>query len=163
MKPGILKYITLIILILSAGSCAQHDKVVDFDKEEVVKSIRLMANSYYQAIAERGLTAEFEYLDDSPDFFWVPPGYLSALSYDSVKNILETNAKGFTAINFHWDTLAIYPLTNEIANYSGIVSGAMTDTSNVTSDVSIIESGTFIRRETGWKFLSGQSAVLDSK
>ncbi|MEQ8217116.1 MAG: hypothetical protein RIM68_13725 [Arenibacter sp.] len=61
-----------------------------------------------------------------------------------------------------WDTLQIFPLTNEIANYFGIVEGVMVDTSGLESAISIIESGTIIKRESGWKLLSGQSEILDS-
>ena len=81
-----------------------------------------MLKEYHAAIEKDGLTAEFQYLDHSADFFWVPPGYTSALTYDSVRTILTQNAKGFSAITFEWDTLQIFPLSEEIANYSGVVS-----------------------------------------
>ncbi|MDW7690645.1 hypothetical protein R9C00_22195 [Flammeovirgaceae bacterium SG7u.111] len=55
--------------------------------------------------------------------------------------------------------LEVFPLTNEIANYSGTVRGRMVDKSGVETNVTIIESGTVIKREDGWKLLSGQSAV----
>jgi len=102
-------------------------------------------------------------LDKSSDFFWVPPGYNTALSYDSVKNILEINSKAYRSVEFQWDTIQIFPLTNEIANYSGIVNGIMIDTSGIKSTVSIIESGTIIKREDGWKLLSGQSRLLETE
>jgi len=102
-------------------------------------------------------------LDQSTDFFWVPPGYKSALSYDSVRQILEINAKSFRAIEFNWDTLQVFPLSDKIANYSGIVKGSMIDTSGIKSSVIIIESGTVIKRSDGWKLLSGQSAILNSE
>ena len=119
-----------------------------------------MLDNYHDDIKKGGLTAEFKYLDDSEDFFWVPPGYESALTYDSVKTILETNASNFRNVEFHWDVLQIFPLTNEIVNYAGIVGGQLTDTSNNSIIVSIIESGTLIKRHDGWKLLSGQSANL---
>ena len=112
-------------------------------------------------IRQDGLTAEFKYLDQSTDFFWVPPGDKSSLSYDSVRKILESNAKSFQAIEFNWDTLQVFPLSDKIANYSGIVKGSMIDTSGIKSSVLIIESGTVIKRSDGWKLLSGQSAILN--
>ncbi|GBF20628.1 hypothetical protein DHD05_10470 [Arenibacter sp. N53] len=101
-------------------------------------------------------------MDDSPDFFWVPPGYSSALSFDSVEIILNASHKALQSVKMEWDTLQIFPLTNEIANYFGIVEGVMVDTSGLESAISIIESGTIIKRESGWKLLSGQSEILDS-
>ncbi|MEQ8425615.1 MAG: hypothetical protein RIA63_12950, partial [Cyclobacteriaceae bacterium] len=69
-------------------------------------------------------------------------------------------AKAFKHIEFRWHTLRIVPLSASIVNYTGIVSGTMVDTAGVSSPVSIIESGTIIKRATGWKLLSGQSAAL---
>ena len=120
-----------------------------------------MFNNYHGDIKKEGLTAEFKYLDQSSDFFWVPPGYNSALDYDSVYIILVNNAKMFSEVIFEWNTLQIFPLTEEIANYSGIVEGSMTDTSGIVNAVLIIESGTVVKRSDGWKLLSGQSAVLE--
>ncbi len=55
----------------------------------------------------------------------------------------------------------MFPLSEKIANYSGIVKGSMIDTSGIKASVLIIESGTVIKRLDGWKLLSGQSAVLN--
>ncbi|MCH7964533.1 MAG: hypothetical protein IH852_11425 [Bacteroidetes bacterium] len=157
-----MKHIGYITIILTLVSCDGIKKSNDFDKVAVVDDVYQMLHDYHKDISKKGLTAEFKYLDPSPDFFWVPPGYNTALSYDSVKSILETNAKAFRSIEFHWDTLQIFPLSNEIANYSGIVGGFMIDTAGVKSTISIIESGTIIKREGGWKLLSGQSATLNT-
>lgn len=133
---------------------------IRINKETVTKEVQLMLDNYHNDIKTGGLTAEFRYLDQSEDFFWVPPGYKSALTYDSVKTILENNAPSFAHIEFHWDTLQIFPLSNELANYTGIVGGFMINTSGDSMTVSIIESGTIIKRQDGWKLLSGQSANL---
>ncbi len=119
-----------------------------------------MLNDYHAAIKKDGLIAEFNYLDDSLDFFWVPPGYQSALSYDSVRTILEANAKAFKSTDLSWYTLEVFPQSNSLATYTGIVKGTMTDTANQTTNVSIIESGTLIKRENGWKLLCGQAGEM---
>jgi len=150
------------IIILTLISCDGIKKSNELDKKSIVEDVYQMLQDYHKDISKEGLTAEFKYLDQSPDFFWVPPGYSTTLSYDSVKNILETNATAFRSIEFHWDTLQIFPLSNEIVNYSGIVVGFMIDTAGVKSTISIIESGTIIKRESGWKLLSGQSAILNA-
>lgn len=156
-----MKHLNYILLLLAVLSCNRAQESSEIDKESITKEIILMLDNYHKDIAKDGLTAEFKYLDQSSDFFWVPPGYNTALSYDSVRSILEMNAKAFESIEFNWNTLEIFPLTNEIANYTGIVNGVMFDTAGVESKVSIIESGTLIKREDGWKLLSGQSAVLN--
>ena len=43
------------------------------------------------------------------------------------------------------------------------MNGQTIDTAGIESNVLIIESGTLIKRGDGWKLLSGQSAILDSK
>ncbi|MDH3648988.1 MAG: hypothetical protein OEQ53_04855 [Saprospiraceae bacterium] len=132
----------------------------DWSKEEVIRDVTIMFDQYHKAIEQEGLTAEFNYLDNSPDFFWVPPGYREALTYDSVRAILQGNANGFTRVEFHWDTLQVFPLSNTIASFTGIVNGVMTDTTGSKSPVHIIESGTVIKRTDGWKLLNGQSVSL---
>jgi len=154
--------IPLIFLFLII-SCRPVEAPAAFDRPGVEEAGRAMLQDYHRAIRENGLTAEFDYLDHSADFFWVPPGYTSALSYDSVRTILETNARAFRKVDFHWDTLEVFPLAADIATYTGIVRGMMTDTAGTASPVSIIESGTLIRRPDGWKLLSGQSRILEGK
>jgi hypothetical protein len=155
------RYYLVVITLLLLASCVQTEELNASEKQLVVADVREMFNNYHSDISKNGLTAEFKYLDKSSDFYWVPPGYNSALTYDSVQTILVNNAKLFKEILFEWDTLQVFPLTKEIANYSGIVKGSMTDTSGIVTSVLIIESGTVIRRSDGWKLLSGQSAVLE--
>jgi len=61
---------------------------------------------------------------------------------------LIDNDKAITSIEFKFDTIKVYPLSNSIANYTGTVSGKM------------IESGTLIKHKNGWKLLNGQSRNL---
>jgi len=156
-----IKQIFGIVILMTFTSCSQTDKLSESEKELIINDVIEMFGNYHNDIRQDGLTAEFKYLDQSTDFFWVPPGYKSALSYDSVRQILEINAKSFRAIEFNWDTLQVFPLSDKIANYSGIVKGSMIDTSGIRSSVLIIESGTVIKRSDGWKLLSGQSAILN--
>ncbi len=146
---------------MTLTSCSQTDNLNESEKELIINDVIEMFGNYHNDIRKDGLTAEFKYLDQSSDFFWVPPDYKSALSYDSVRQILVINEKSFQAIEFNWDTLQVFPLSDRIANYSGIVKGSMIDTSGTKSSVIIIESGTVIKRSDGWKLLSGQSAILN--
>jgi hypothetical protein len=120
-----------------------------------------MLEDHFYAISESGLSAEFDYLDQSSDFFWVPPGFNSAISYDSVKTILELNADSFQKVQFNWETLRIVPISKDIANYTGIVGGSITDSRDSINAVHMIETGTVIRRVNGWKILCDQSRNLD--
>jgi len=158
-----MKQLLCICTILTLISCGGIQKQKSLDKELITEEIKQMLSDYHADINKEGLTAEFLYLDNSSDFFWVPPGYTSALNYDSVRSILEKNAKSLSTVKLKWDTLQIFPLSNKIANYTGIVNGQMIDTAGIESNVLIIESGTLIKRGDGWKLLSGQSAILDAK
>ena len=152
----------LFILGIIAGCQASQD-TEPFDRSKVEYEVITMLNDYHIAIKEGGFAAEFDYLDQSNDFFWIPPGYESALDFDSVKTILLGSASAFEHVDLDWETLQAYPLSNTIATYSGIVKGTMTDTTGVDNDVRILESGTLIRREDGWQLLSGQSRMLETK
>ncbi len=91
----------------------------------------------------------------------MPPNYNSPQSYNQVKNVLIENDKAITSIEFKFDTIQVYPLSDSIANYTGIISGKMVDTaSTLSTTFKIIESGTLIKRKSGWKLLNGQSRNL---
>jgi len=152
----------IFLIFLACLSCGRSESkiVIEIDSLSIKSEVREMLHSYHQSIKEFGLIGEFEYLDHSAEFFWVPPGYQTALTYDSVESILKQSAKGFKSAEFSWDTLRLSVLSPSIVNYTGIVSGTMIDTSDVVTEVSIIESGTIIKRPNGWKLLSGQSATI---
>ena len=153
------KYLCIIILLTTL--CTQTETFSESSKEQVASEVIEMFNKYHSDIKADGLTAEFNYLDSSADFFWVPPGYASALSYDSVRTILRSNAVLFQSVEFSWEALQVFPLSDQIATYAGIVKGVLTDTAGVMTEIRIIESGTVIKRINGWKLLSGQSAALE--
>lgn len=153
-----LLYILLgVCLVLSCRPSSTFDQA---EKTSVELEVRDMFQRYHEAISKDGLTAEFAYLDSSSDFYWVPPGYHTPLSYDSVHSILMANAPSFTQVDFHWESLKLFPLSKNIVNFSGVVGGTMLDTAGNNVEVSLIESGTCIRRPDGWKLLSGQTANI---
>lgn len=157
MKYSRLYSFLIIFLVLGC----QKEQSKEFAKAQIIAEIETMFHNYHLAIKDNGLPAEFDYLDSSEDFFWVPPGYKSAIKYDSIKAILIENNKSIQSISFEFETLEVFPLSEIIANYSGIVKGKMTDTAQVTSSFKIIESGTLIKRSNGWKLLNGQSRNLE--
>ncbi|MDW7690644.1 hypothetical protein R9C00_22200 [Flammeovirgaceae bacterium SG7u.111] len=76
------------LIMLAFFSCQSHQ----LDKEKVKEEVAQMFDEYHAAIKKEGLKGEFYFLDSSSDFFWVPPGSATAMNYDSVRRILETNA-----------------------------------------------------------------------
>ena len=143
-----------LITLIVAGCSGKSEQV------QAKEDATAMMQRYHVAMEEGGLMAEFEFLDESPEFFWIPPGYNSALKYDSVKEILTRNAPSISAIHIEWEDLEVIPINDQTATFHGIVISTMTDTAGQTSTVRMLESGTLIRRTEGWKLLSGQTRLL---
>ena len=165
MKQYLIISITLLLIIIVAN-CQPTSPASTFDKaarQRIEQEVRTMLEQYFDAIRAEGLEGEFAYLDSSATFFWVPPGYTSRLSYDSVATILRSRAPAFQKINFQWDDLYLDPLSPDIVSYNGIVKGSMLDTAGQQNLVHLIETGLLIKRADGWKLLSGQSAILPQK
>ena len=100
---------------------------------------------YNDDIREHGPLAEFAYLDSSSNFFWVPPGYASSLSYDSVAKAIQANAARIKRINNTWDTLTVNLLSGSIAAYTGKMHGVVTCIPGGVSTTLLIESATLIK------------------
>ncbi len=100
-------------------SCTQQQAPLPAEQKIIItQEVKQTLNNYYTDIQKNGLTAEFNYLDSSADFFWVPPGYTSAISYDSVAKVLRQNAPHYTSIVNTFDTLTIFIITKELATYT---------------------------------------------
>jgi hypothetical protein len=151
----------LVFVLLAIASCLPSTQETEgFETDAIVAEVREVLDSYYRDIKQKGLKAEFQYLDSSDNFFWVPPGYSSAILYDSVASILNANAAMFRSIDNAWDTLSVIPLSSDIATYTGRISSKATDTSGKKSTTMLIETGTLIKRKDGWKLLCGQTSVI---
>src|SRR5688572_16314126 len=108
------KLFTMCVLMLS--SCGSYSgTITEEEKLNITRDVQQMLHNYYDDIRKTGLEAEFKYLDSSPDFYWVPPGFSSAISYDSVTVILKKNAGVFRSVINEFDTLYIVPISNDIA------------------------------------------------
>ncbi|PWU03358.1 MAG: hypothetical protein C5B52_03445 [Bacteroidetes bacterium] len=119
-----------------------------------------MFNEYYADVRDQGLLAEIKYLDSSADFFWVAPGYQNILTYDSVISIVKENANRFKSVDQHWDTLEVHALSPNLASYTGRITSDVTDQSGLSMKHVLVETGIVIKRENGWKLLSGQTTVV---
>jgi hypothetical protein len=153
---------TLILLaILTIVSCRQSSPLTENEKAIIIGDVRQTLDNYYHDIRKSGLTAEFQYLDNSSEFYWTPPGYTISISYDSVATILNQNAQNYESVDNSFDTLRISPLSKEYATYTGRLTSRMTDTSGRTTTFSLVETGVLIKREDGWKLLHGQTSILN--
>ena len=158
-KPMTMKYLTIIFIVLTISSCRQTSMLTETERSQIIDSIRQTLHNYYADIRQKGLTAEFGYLDHSKDFCWIPPGYSTPISYDTVMAILIRKAPVYRSIDNTWDSLQINPLSHEVAAYSGRIHSSMTDSSGKTSVFALTETGFVIKRKDGWKLLSGQTSV----
>jgi len=151
---------SLLLLLLATAACGRPDTFTEADQQRVTAEVDSMLHAYLDAIREGGLEAEFAYLDSTDAFFWVPPGFDSWISFDSVAAVLRATAPTLRSMDYRWQTLRIDPISHDRAIYTGTLAGSLTDTSGQVTNLSMIETGTVIRREDGWKLLNGQSAVL---
>ena len=154
------KFVCALCIIILGGCKDEKGRLSTNDALKVESEVRLLFDHYFEAIRKGGLTAEFQYLDHSSDFFWVPPGYDNPISYDSVAAVLTLNASRFVSVENTSDTLRIIPLTTALATYTAKLRSVMKDTSGNVSSVNLIETGVVIKRKDGWKLLSGQTSLI---
>jgi hypothetical protein len=150
----------VVMSLLSIVSCRQNTGLTDAQKATIIAEVRQTLNNYYTDIGKSGLTAEFDYLDNSSEFFWVPPGYPGAISYDSVASILRHDAPLYKSIQNSFDTLHIIALDKQHAIYTGRLNSTVTDTTGNARTFVLVETGLVVKRKEGWKLLSGQTSML---
>lgn len=151
MKIKLLIYCGLVLML----GC---DHAVDRAHEE--NAAAEMLHAYHQAMERDGLMAEFDYLDSSEFFFWVPPGFSERLEFNDIRPIIAQNAQIYTDVLLQWDQLKVQLIQPGLASFSGISSGSWKDTNGVITELAFIESGTLIKRGLDWKILTGQTSVL---
>jgi hypothetical protein len=136
--------------------------LTDENKKEIVETVRQTLVNYHADIRKDGFIAELTYLDDSDDFFWVPPGYAAPITYDSVRAVLKQNAPLYESVNNNWDTLMVIAISKDYATFAGRFSSVMTDTAGKITEFQLIESGLLVKRKSRWKLLSGQTKILNN-
>lgn len=151
----------LLGIFLTLISCGSNTELTSSDKAQIIDEVKQTLNNYYDDIRKSGLEAEFSYLDNSEDFFWVPPGYTKPASYEEIVTAIKGNAARFRKVDNAFENLQVIPLTKDLATYSGKLHSVMTDTAGQTMQASLVETGLMIRRQDGWKLLSGQTTVLN--
>ena len=150
----------VLILLLVVASCKQQPGITDAEKAEIVAEVRQTLQNYHDEIRKSGLNAEFKYLDNSSEFFWVPPGYSGPIFYDSVASTIKSNAAKYKSVDNVFDTLHIVALSKRYATYTGRLRSTMIDTSGQTNTYIMLETGILTKRSEGWKLLSGQTGIV---
>ncbi len=162
-QPNMARTLLILSTLLTIISCRESNSLNENEKVIIIGEVRQTLDNYYNDIRKSGLLAEFKYLDSFSDFFWVPPGYSSSISFDSVSKVLKQNAPLFKSIDNSFDTLRIIPLTKSIASYTGLLKSTMTNTSGKAIIYSLVETGVLVKRQDGWKLLNGQTTLLNQK
>jgi len=130
-----------IILFVSLLAACTQEKVVEYNAQRVVDEVTDMLNQYHDAMRIGGLEAEFDYLDQSDEFFWIPPGFDQAIDYDSVATILRATDQTLQSIVLEWDTLKVNPINDSLAQYYGRLTSTTIDTAGTEYVALLVESG----------------------
>lgn len=160
----VMKYLLLILLPVTIfTACMDATDMPDKMREKVRGEVKTMLYKYCADVKEKGLHAEFEHIDNSGEFYWIPPGATAPLPFDTIIAMIGHNAALFKDVNNTYDMLVVTPLSKKLAAYTARIRSATTDTTGKYSVVILTETGVVIKRKTGWKLLCGQTAVADTK
>jgi hypothetical protein len=151
-----------ILLLLIFTACTSSKPSFDESaKARVVEEATAMLQDYYAAISSDGLLAEFAFLDSSEAFFWLPPGSTIAWDYDSVATTIRHNATQLDIISIAWTTLQVDAVAWDTARYTGELHSRSISVEGDTSTAKLVEKGLLIRRDDGWKLLSGETKMKE--
>ena len=151
--------ISTLATLISLG-CQQTDELTEAQRKNIIDTVTQTLRNYYNAMDKGGLLTEFNYLDSSKEFYWLPPGYSAAIDYNAVASAIRASAADYQSIKIEWDTLSVDALSNKLARYTGRLRSKWTDTTGKSMNLTFVETGLLIKRENGWKLLSGQTAIL---
>jgi hypothetical protein len=156
LKIDHMKKLSVLAVIFLLFSCRSGS-----DSDGVRKEVKSTIDNYYNDIRKGGMLASLKYFDSSKQFFWIPPGYLNYVSYDSVAAAIRRNAPGLKSLNNHYDSLLIVPLSADHAQFAMRSVSISVDADGDSTTTAFIESGVMVKRNGGWKFLSGHTSILE--
>jgi hypothetical protein len=150
------------VVLTGCFACTQPTEAVlsNSDRDEIIGEVTLMLHTYYDDIRKEGFMSELKYLEDNEDFYWIPPGFETAISYDSVVTIITKNAPAYQHVDNQWEDLTVKALSPGMALYSGRLKSFMTDTAGRISNTRMIETGIVSKKSGQWKLLHGQTSLL---
>lgn len=161
-----MKYLLALMLTTTFISCSQKQEEKQenkFDAATIEKEVKEMFLAYDDSVRKLGINGEFFFLDNSDQFYWVPPGYKYALHYDSIARILHEFAPQYKYIDNSWDDLQIMALSEKYASFNGLINSYIITIDNDTIITKLSETGIVVKRENDWKFLSGQTVIVGNE
>lgn len=157
-------YIMVSVLVVgcsrNSGQGVGSGELTAKEKQVICNEVEKTLLAYQNDMRDKGLVAEFKYLDSSEDFFWVPPGYHSALNYDSVAKAIRRNNAGYARVNDVFHDLRIVALSHNLATYTCKVKSEVTLVNGLMHDFTLLETGVMIKRGKDWKIHSGQTTLI---
>ena len=153
-------YAFFILLLLINGGCQSDQTLSKHEAEIIVEEVTNTLMQYHRDIRADGVLAELKYLDTTDQFSWMAPGYNSALNYDSVVSILKLMQPLYNKVEHSWDSLSVTPQSKSLATYTGIINSVLTNLHGQSDSMKLREEGIIIRRQDGWKLLSGKTRVI---
>ena len=132
----------------------------DNERKTVDKEVKDMLYGYCNDLRSQGLQAQFHYMDNGGQFFWLTAGSTSAQGLDSTLAIAGRAMANVSVVNRSYDTLLVQPLTTTLAAYSARVRSVVTYTGGKDTTLLTVETGTLVKRREGWRFLYGQTTAL---
>ncbi len=155
-------YYLIFCFVLQNVSCTNAAKELNENERQQIKNeISGLLHANFKNIAEKGYMEDLKSLDNSPGFYWIPPGQTMPISYDSVAAIIKKFIPGNRSVVSTWDTLHVQPINKEIATYAGKYHSIYTDTTGKVLEFNMHEIGTVVKRKEGWKIVSGKTSVLE--
>ena len=149
--------LSLICVCLVPVGCAEKSKEVNED--QTTKEVREMLHQYYADVKKEGLLAELKYLDSTDNFYWHPPGFESAISYDSIRTLLTRSAGFFKTVDNRWDSLTITPIDEAKAHYKGQIHSVIMDTLGNENVVLLHEEGLVVKKNGKLILQSGKTTI----
>lgn len=155
-----MKWLAIIILSCFAFGCIDSNLLSAKETKRIQNEVIKTLENYSSDVNFNGLTAEFKYLDSSSSFYWVPPGYRTRLSYDSVKKILIMNAPTLQLINNRYVDVQVDPIASNYATYTARMISHTEDTAGNKFASELLETGMMIKDKDGWKLRSGHTSLI---
>ena len=155
-------FVVLILFSFSIYSCNQQPEKA-FDAITIEKEVKEMFLAFDDSVRKDGFKKGLYFFDNSDAFYWVPSGYKYAIHFDSISTILNTYSSHFKYIDNTWDTLQIIALSKTYASFNGVINSYSITVDNDTTITKLSETGLVIKRGEHWKFLSGQTVVIENE
>lgn len=146
--------------MMIVAACKNDRTIKEEDLTQVQTEVEKTLQQYHADIEREGILAELNYLDSSAEFSWFAPGYSGPIGYDSVVSILKMMAPAYAKVDHTWDSLTVIPESIDRARYIGYVTSVMTDTMGLPRQYRFKEDGIIVRRESGWRLLTGKTIEL---